>query len=260
MSDPTQQPPLGPAFDESRTTRPMPKGMLMAGAALTLLVILGGALIVSGGSEADGGDPVTFPAETGPLPGEAESQRAGESPEPEASGKPLDGMSIGDADPELLPVAPQLVDEVALLHERLATVESDLERLRQRHASLATTLDTLIAGEPWARRAAPESEVLVEAVRVHAESLRRVERRLDLLEAAHRERTRAAASGPPFELIAIDWWNGEPYATLRSQGRYTRVQEGESVSGWSLDQIDVTRRVAAFQQSGRVVRLTVQGG
>jgi hypothetical protein len=259
MSDPTQQPPLGPAFDESRTTRPMPKGMLLAGAALTLLMILGGALIVSGGPEADGRDPVTFPAETGPLPGEAESQRAGESPEPEASGKPLDGMSIGDADPELLPVAPQLVDEVASLHERLATVEPDLERLRQRHASLAGTLDTLIAGEPWARPAGPESEVL-EEVRVHAESLRRVERRLDLLEAAHRERTRAAASGPPFELIAIDWWNGEPYATLRSQGRYTRVQEGESVSGWSLDQIDVTRRGAAFQQSGRVVRLTVQGG
>jgi hypothetical protein len=61
MSDPTQQPPLGPAFDESRTTRPMPKGMLLAGAALTLLLILGGALIVSGGPEADGRRPRDLP-------------------------------------------------------------------------------------------------------------------------------------------------------------------------------------------------------
>jgi hypothetical protein len=62
----------------------------------------------------------------------------------------LDAMPIGLADPEPIPVAPWM-DEQTRLEARLATVEQDLERLRQRHAVVAADLDTLVAGEPWAQ-------------------------------------------------------------------------------------------------------------
>jgi hypothetical protein len=227
-----------------RASRPMPMGLLVGATALALLVGMGGAVILAKGPDTDGSRSV------GPLP--VETPEAAESV---LDPTPLDAPSEF-LEPGALPVAR---DEVEQLHERLAELEHELERLRQRHAGLATVMDTLIAGEPWARATGHDAAVLDE-VRAHAERLARAERRLNTLEAVQRECTRAAASQPPFELIAIDWWNHQPYATLRSQGRYTRVQEGESVSGWLLDRMDGTRREAVFRktQSGQVVHLTAQ--
>jgi hypothetical protein len=171
----------------------------------------------------------------------------------------LDAMPVGLGTPEPIPVAPW-VDEQAQFEERLATVEQDLERLRQRHAVVAADLGNLVAGEPWAHAEAMRvaDDSALEAVEAQAEHLELLEGRLSRLETEQRARTTVAA--PPFQLVAIDWWNGEPYATLRSQGRYTRIQEGESVSGWALERIDAARSEAAFRQADRVVRLTAQGG
>ena len=260
MSDTTQ----GPAeIDESRTTRPMPKGLLLGGVGVLGVIVLMGSFILSGDSRSEGGEAATFADDPQALAGDVEAEpgpgRAPADLGPDASPLTLDGVPIGLADLEPIPVAPWM-DEQTRLEARLTTVEQDLERLRQRHAVVAADLDTLVAGEPWTQAEAvgiPGPSAL-EAVEAQAERLQSLEGRLSRLEAA--QRTRAAAVAPPFQLIAIDWWNGEPYATLRSQGRYTRIQEGESVSGWVLERIDATRREAAFRQADRVVQLTVQGG
>jgi hypothetical protein len=247
-------------IDESRTTRPVPKGLLLGGVAVLSVIVLMGSFILSVDSRSEGGEAAAFADDPKALAGDVEAEpgpgRAPADAGPEASPVSLDAMPVGLGTPEPIPVAPW-VDEQTQFEERLATVEQDLERLRQRHAVVAADLDTLVAGEPWAQ---------AEAVRVadpsvleaQAERLQSLEGRLSRLETEQRARTVAAA--PPFQLVAIDWWNGEPYATLRSQGRYTRIQEGESVSGWALERIDATRREAAFRQADRVVRLTAQGG
>jgi hypothetical protein len=257
MSDTTQ----GPVeIDESRSMRPMPKGLLLGGLAVLGVIVLMGSFILSGGSRSEGGEATAFADDLQALAGDVEAEpgtdRVPADLGPDASPLALNRLPVGLADPEPIPVVPW-EDEQTRLEARLAIVEQDLERLRQRHAVVAADLDTLVAGEPWAQ---------AEAVRVadpsvleaHAERLQSLEGRLSRLEAA--QRTRAAAAAPPFQLVAIDWWNGEPYATLRSQGRYTRIQEGESVSGWALERIDATGREAAFRQADRVVRLTAQGG
>ena len=256
MSDTTH----GPVdIDESRTTRPMPKGLLLGGVAVLGVIVLRGSFILSGGSKSEGGEGVAFADDPEALAGDVEAEpgpgRAHDDLGPEASPVSLDAMPVGLGDPEPIPVAPWM-DEQTQFEERLATVEQDLERLRQRHAVVAADLDTLVAGEPWAQAEAAHVAD-PSALEAQAEHLQLLEGRLSRLEAAQRAR---AAAGPPFELVAIDWWNGEAYATLRSQGRYTRIQEGESVSGWVLERIDAARREAAFRQADRVVRLTAQGG
>lgn len=259
--------PQGPVeIEQTSEVRPMPKGLLLGGVAVVGVIVLMGSFILSGGSKSEGGDAAPFADEPEVLAGDAEAESGpGEAPagaRPEASPVTLDvrdDVPIGVADLEPIPVVPW-VDEQTQLEARLATVEQDLERLRQRHAVVAADLDTLVAGEPWAQAEAVRiaDDSAFETVEVQAERLESLERRLSRLEAA--QRTRAAATAPPFQLVAIDWWNGEPYATLRSQGRYTRIQEGESVSGWALERIDATGREAAFRQADRVVRLTAQGG
>ena len=260
MSDTTQ----GPVeIDESRSTRPMPKGLLLGGLAVLGVIVLMGSFILSGGSTSEGGDAVAFAGDPEALAGDVEAEpwpgRAPADLEPEASPVTLDGVPIGVADLEPIPVAPWEAEQTRL-DARLAIVEQDLERLRQRHAVVAADLDTLVAGEPWTQAAAERvaDPSTLEALEAQAERLQSLEGRLSRLEAA--QRARAAATAPPFHLVAIDWWNGEPYATLRSQGRYTRIQEGESVSGWVLERIEAARREAAFRQADRVVRLTAQGG
>ena len=219
MSETTQ----GPVeVDEIRTKRPMPKGLLLGGVAVLGVIVLMGSFILSGGSKSEGGEGVVFADDPETLAGDVEAEpgpgRAPADAGPEASPVSLDAMPVGLADPEPIPVAPW-VNEQTQLEARLATVEQDLERLRQRHAVVAADLDTLVAGEPWmqaeAVRVADDSAL--EAVEVQAERLQLLEGRLSRIEAA--QRTRAAAAAPPFQLVAIDWWNGEPYATLRSQGR-----------------------------------------
>jgi len=248
---------------ESRTTRPMPKGLLLGGVAVLGVIVLMGSFILSSGSTSEGGDAAAFADDSQALAGDVEAEsgpgRATTDVGLEAPPVVLDGVLIGVADLEPIPLLPW-EDEQARLEARLTVVEQDLERLRQRHAVVAADLDTLIAGEPWAQVEAVRlaDPAALEALETEAERLQSLEGRLSRLEAA--QRTRAAATAPPFHLVAIDWWNGEPYATLRSQGRYTRIQEGESVSGWALDHIDATRREAAFRQADRVVRLTAQGG
>jgi len=260
MSDTTH----GPVeSDEGRTTRPMPKGLLLGGVGLLGVIVLMGSFILSGGSKSEGGDAAALADGPQALAGDVEAEpgpgRATTDVGLEAPPVALDGVPIGVADLEPIPLLPW-EDEQARLEARLTVVEQDLERLRQRHAVVAADLDTLIAGEPWAQVEAVRlaDPAALEALETQAERLQSLEGRLSRLEAA--QRTRAAATAPPFHLVAIDWWNGEPYATLRSQGRYTRIQEGESVSGWALDHIDATRREAAFRQADRVVRLTAQGG
>jgi hypothetical protein len=101
----------------------------------------------------------------------------------------LDAMPVGLGDPEPIPVAPW-VDEQTQFEERLATVEQDLERLRQRHAVVAADLDTLVAGEPWAQAEAVRvaDDSALEAVEAQAERLQSLEGRLSRLEAAQRAR------------------------------------------------------------------------
>lgn len=240
--------------EDTSTRRAVPTGILIGG------VLVGGFMLVAGlflfsGEKSSGDAQLQFAIDPGPLPGEVETEPGAQAWD--AVNGILDPDPIDRAEP--LPAHPEWKDEVTELRDRLATAEGSLEHLRQRHASVAASLDILIAGEPWARQKSSEIQVLDE-VREQAQSVRRLEQRLDRLEAEHQERARAAAAQPPFELIAIDWWNREPYATLLSEGRYTRVQEGESISGWSLDEMDVTRREAAFSRAGQVVRLRVQGG
>jgi hypothetical protein len=238
--------------EDTSTRRAVPTGILIGGVLLGGFMLVAGLFLFSGGENGVDAQP-QFAIDAGPLPGEIEI-------EPDAQAWDAVHEVLDPTDrAEPLPAPPEWKDEVTELRDRLETVEGSLEHLRQRHASVAASLDILIAGEPWARRESSEIQVLDE-VREQAQSVRRLEQRLDRLEAERQDRARAAAAQPPFELIAIDWWNREPYATLLSEGRYTRLQEGESISGWSLDEMDVTRREAAFSRAGQVVRLRVQGG
>ena len=247
-------------LDETRRTRPMPKGLLLGSLALLGLMVVLAPFVLSSGSQSGTPEVPALVDDAGTLAGgvvtETEQGRAPSDTGPEV---PPNTVPVGLADPEPGPAAPW-VDEQNRLEARLASVEQAVERLRQRQAVVAADLDTLVAGEPWAQAEAARGAdpAALQAVEDQAERLQSLEGRLGRLEAA--QRTRAAAAAPPFELVAIDWWNGEPYATLHSQGRYTRIQEGESVSGWALDRIDATRREAAFRQADRVVRLTAQGG
>jgi hypothetical protein len=248
VDDPASETHRSP-LEDTATPRAVPTAILIGGALLGGLMLVAGLFLSSGGERGGDAQP-QFAIDAGPLPGEIEGAQPWDE---------VDEAMDPFEQAERLPAAPEWQDVAAELQERLATVEENLERLRQRHATVAADLDTLVAGEPWASQEAPESPFL-EEVRGHAQSVQRLEQRLDRLEAERQERARVAAVKPPFDLIAIDWWNREPYATLLSEGRYTRVQEGEGISGWSLDELDVTRREAAFSRAGQVVRLRVQGG
>jgi len=256
----TDSTPSGPGpIEENHPTRPVPKGLLIGGVALLGAMVVLGSLIQSGDSES----PTPFNDAPEALAGDAEAGAAQPAPEEPAVGD--DFFPIGLADPQPAPVAPW-VGEQTRIKDRLEALEQDLERLRQRHAVVAADLDTLVAGKPWAQTGAvgaPDGDAdsaVLEAVAEQTERLQALEARLQRLEAERQARARAEASAPPFQLVAIEWWSGEPYATVRSQGRYMRVQEGDSVSGWALDRIDAPGQTAAFRRAGRVVQLTVQGG
>ena len=253
----TDSTPSGPGpIEENHPTRPVPKGLLIGGVALLGAMVVLGSLIPSGDSES----PTPFNDAPEALAGDAEAGAAQPAPEEPAVGD--DFFPIGLADPQPAPVAPW-VGEQTRIKDRLEALEQDLERLRQRHAVVAADLDTLVAGEPWAQTegvSAEDNSAALEALQAQAERLQSLEARLQRLEAERQARARAKASAPPFQLVAIEWWNGEPYATVRSQGRYMRVQEGDSVSGWTLDRIDAPGQTAAFRRAGHVVQLTVQGG
>jgi hypothetical protein len=47
-------------IDESRTRRPMPKGLLLGGVGLLGVIVLMGSFILSGGSKSEGGEGVAF--------------------------------------------------------------------------------------------------------------------------------------------------------------------------------------------------------
>ena len=255
MTDSTQSGP-GP-IEENHPTRPVPKGLLIGGVALLGAMVVLGSLILSGDSEEA---PTPFHDAPEALAGDAEAGAVQAEPEDPTTGE--DFFPIGLADPQPAPVAPW-VGEQTRIKDRLEALEQDLERLRQRHAVVAADLDTLVAGEPWAQTegvSAEDNSAALEALQAQAERLQSLEARLQRLEAERQARARAEASAPPFQLVAIEWWSGEPYATVRSQGRYMRVQEGDSVSGWALDRIDAPGQTAAFRRAGRVVQLTVQGG
>ena len=255
MTDSTQSGP-GP-IEENHPTRPVPKGLLIGGVALLGAMVVLGSLILSGDSEEA---PTPFHDAPEALAGDAEAGAVQAEPEDPATGE--DFFPIGLADPQPVPVAPW-VGEQTRIKDRLEALEQDLERLRQRHAVVAADLDTLVAGKPWAQTeevSAEDNSAALEALQAQAERLQSLEARLQRLEAERQARARAEASAPPFQLVAIEWWNGEPYATVRSQGRYMRVQEGDSVSGWTLDRIDAPGQTAAFRRAGHVVQLTVQGG
>lgn len=257
----TDSNPSGPGpIEESQTTRPVPKGVLIGGVALLGVMVVLGSLMLSGGSEEA---PTPFHDAPEALAGDAEAGAAQPAPEEPTVGD--DFFPIGLADPQPAPVAPW-VGEQTRIEDRLEVLEQDLERLRQRHAVVAADLDTLVAGEPWAQIEAvgatdgDADSAVLEAVAEQAERLQSLEARLQRLEAERQARARAEASAPPFQLVAIEWWSGEPYATVRSQGRYMRIQEGDSVSGWALDRIDAPGQMAAFRRAGRMVQLTAQGG
>ena len=71
MSDTTQ----GPVeIDESRSTRPMPKGLLLGGLAVLGVIVLMASFILSGGSKSAGGGAAGFADDPETLAGDVEAE------------------------------------------------------------------------------------------------------------------------------------------------------------------------------------------
>ncbi|WP_299314966.1 hypothetical protein [uncultured Halomonas sp.] len=231
-----------------------PKPLLLGGAALVLIMIVGTTLIFSRGDS--GSEEVELLPTPGALSIDAESGNGLDpATDPLSPSSPL-------SDPSPAPsVTRQQWDE---MEQRLEDLEQRYQHLGRRMAALGGELDTLMADKPWETVHPPggDNDGTLEAqLTAQQTTLAGLEQRLARLESAQRAAARAAATQPPFELVAIDWWDGHPFATLHSQGRHARLRVGESLSGWRLEQLDATAREARFSQpDGRSLRLTVGGG
>lgn len=251
-------PPLDPdpISPDAGTPRPPPKALLLGGAALVLVMIVGTTLIFSRGQDAD--PTAVFAADLeGPLASDAESD----------AGTDTDSLSaLPDIPAPLTEPAPPAVtrDQWDALEQRLRALEQRLQQQGRSVAVLGAELDALMANKPWeTSRHSPAGDdgPLAAQLTKQQTTLAGLEQRLARLESAHRAAARTAATPPPFELVAIDWWDGHPLATLHSQGRHARLRVGESLSGWRLEQLDATAREARFSRpDGRSLRLTVGGG
>ena len=163
-------------------------------------------------------------------------------------------------------------DALDVLTQRLERLETDIQHLQRRHGVLATDLDTLMADAPWQREASGTAQV-TDALLAQQERWARLDeqwaaltQRVDELASvqrtlvSQRNQARTLPPRPPFTVVAIDWWNGEPYALLVHEGAYTRMPVGERLGGWQLESLEPVSRRAVFMRSGQRVTLSVEGG
>jgi hypothetical protein len=61
----------------------------------------------------------------------------------------------------------------------------------------------------------------------------------------------------PFQLVAIDLWNHQPYATLSHRGRLEKATVGEALAGWTVADIDLSRQQVVFRRDDRQLAQTV---
>ncbi|AHK80780.1 hypothetical protein M911_14230 [Ectothiorhodospira haloalkaliphila] len=268
----TEHPRLLPPLDDLEASgseppqlHPPPKALIIGGGAIIVLLVVSAVMLFGGGGDAD---PVTYEGNgAGALAGDVE---AGE----EASIRDAHAESFEADDLPPLPVdlsadRPE-ADRLDDLGRRLSTTEDRVADLDERMSTLITSVDHLLDEAPWEAagngQAPLNNEKLaslseqVAALQGTPNTLKALDRRIASLESAHRAATRARANRPPFTLVAIDYWDNRPYATLESDGRHARLSEGDHLSGWQLHRLDPSTREARFiRPDGRMVSLSVEG-
>ncbi|MCG5495547.1 hypothetical protein [Ectothiorhodospira variabilis] len=250
---------------ETPQLQPPPKGLIIGGGAIVILLVVSAVMLFGGGGESD---PVAYEVDgAGALAGDVEADDVAPLADATVEAVEADDLSalpMEHADHQ--PDAGRLDD----LAYRLEMAEDQLARLDERMSMLITSVDQLLDETPWEAagngQAPLNDEKLadlserVAALQGTQDDLKALGRRVAGLESAHRAATRARASRPPFTLVAIDYWDNRPYATLESDGRHARLSEGDRLSGWQLHRLDPPNREARFiRPDGRMVSLSVEG-
>jgi hypothetical protein len=80
--------------------------------------------------------------------------------------------------------------------------------------------------------------------------LQAIARDVHVLKVAQKKRSAAqrkqATSRPPFDVDAIDLWDGSVYVAISQNGQVTFLREGDQRSGWLVTQIDRPRGRVEF--------------
>ncbi len=258
MNDTVTQSPVepvpGPPNSDPPRVQPMPKGFRMGAILVVLGVAAAGVWIFLGppvGSKGGG---------TQPMSDARFEVFADETSAPSEWGvpEPTDAAWMEDA--------------LDTLNQRLERLETEIQHLQRRHGVLATELDTFMADPPW-QRDAPDVARINDALQAQQEQWAHLEeqwgaltQRVDDLAlaqrtlVAQRNQARSLPPRPPFSVVAIDWWNGEPYALLAHEGAYARLPVGERLGGWQLEALEPVARRAVFERSGHRVTLRVEEG
>ena len=251
---------------EAPQLQPPPKGLIIGGGAIVVLLVVSAVTLFGGGGESD--SPVAYEVDgAGALAGDVEADDVtplGDTAAEAVEADDVSALPMEHADPQI--EAGRLDD----LAHRLEMAEDQLARLDERMSMLITSVDQLLDEAPWEAtgngQAPLDDEKLTNlseqmaALQGTQDNLKALDRRVAGLESAHRAASRARASRPPFTLVAIDYWDNRPYATLESDGRHARLSEGDRLSGWQLHRLDPANRKARFiRPDGRMVSLSVEG-
>ena len=95
-----------------------------------------------------------------------------------------------------------------------------------------------------------ENNALSEHIDDAQSSLQAIARDVHVLKVAQKKRSAAqrkqATSRPPFDVDAIDLWDGSVYVAISQNGQVTFLREGDQRSGWLVTQIDRPRGRVEF--------------
>lgn len=120
--------------------------------------------------------------------------------------------------------------KITRLEEMVSGYGQDIQSLRQAIQNNTTEIESL---RQWINEL---EDFRTKAAAINKEKVARSSVRK---KRQHRSANRQAAV--PYELAAIDNWGGVPNAVIRANGRLHTLEQGSSLSGWTVETIDGRR-------------------
>ncbi len=159
----------------------------------------------------------------------------------------------------------------AQIVERINAIDVILDDLRTRIEDSASAISERIPSvESIEAAIAPRIAALQAGQETLAEQLATLETKLskpqpakavpDPKTTAKPKPRKVKAPSPPFDLEAVETWDGTPQAVLNVGGHLVTVYEGDTRSGWRINAIHYPNRITVFhERTGRKRELRCNG-
>lgn len=157
--------------------------------------------------------------------------------------------------------------EAAAFDAALAGVRADVARIGEEVQALKVAVDTIrrtTEATPPAESADDLLRAAIDSLALQLDDVARGNRPRSPVKAAARTRARPVAARPlplpPFEVLALDSWAGEPQVTVRDAAGVRLVTPGQTVGSWRLVDADASRGVLMLRSPrGRTAGYTLAG-